>query len=95
MREILGQPTPDADDGDGARVAFVVVRARAGRDDEGDETKRRAAVVVDGWEGQTEVLVRGLGRHAKRWRGVVGATELSGGEVALVIDLPRLLEALV
>src|SRR5205085_1715122 len=75
--------------------AFVVVRARAGRDDEEDETKRCAAVVVDGWEGQTEVLVRGLGRHAKRWRGVVGATELSGGEVALVIDLPRLLEALV
>jgi len=95
MREILGQPTPDADDGDGARIAFVVVRARAGRDDEEDETKRCAAVVVDGWEGQTEVLVRGLGRHAKRWRGVVGATELSGGEVALVIDLPRLLEALV
>ena len=95
MRELLGQPTPDADDGDASRVAFVVARARAGRDDEEDEAKRRAAVVVDGWEGQTEVLVRGLGRHAKRWRGVVGATELRDGEVALVIDLPRLLEAFV
>src|SRR2546423_1721814 len=63
MRELLGQPMPDADDGDAPRVAFVVARARAGRGDAADETKRRGAALVDGWEGQTEVLVRGLGRQ--------------------------------
>jgi chemotaxis protein histidine kinase CheA len=35
--------------------------------------------------------VRNLGRHAGRWYGVVGATELRDGTVALVLDLPRLL----
>ena len=53
----------------------------------------RLAVVVDEVEGQAQALVRGLGRHATRWRGVGGATELSDGTVALVLDLPRLLEA--
>ena len=32
--------------------------------------------------------------HAKRWRAVGGATELRDGTVALVLDLPRLLESL-
>jgi chemotaxis protein histidine kinase CheA len=41
--------------------------------------------------GKEEVLVRNLGRHAGRWSGVAGATELRDGTVALVLDLPRLL----
>jgi chemotaxis protein histidine kinase CheA len=49
---------------------------------------------VDELEGQSEVLVRGLGQHAKRWRAVGGATELRDGTVALVLDLPRLLDSL-
>jgi two-component system chemotaxis sensor kinase CheA len=54
---------------------------------------RSAAVVVDGWDGHSEVLVRSLGRHAAKWRGVSGASELNDGNLALVLDLPRLLEA--
>lgn len=53
----------------------------------------RVAVAVDGWDGHREVLVRALGRHASRWRGVSGATELESGSVALILDLPRLLES--
>jgi chemotaxis protein histidine kinase CheA len=49
-------------------------------------------VLVDGWEGYSEVLVRTLGRHASRWRGISGASELPDGSIALVLDLPRLLE---
>jgi chemotaxis protein histidine kinase CheA len=49
-------------------------------------------VLVDGWEGYSEVLVRTLGRHASRWRGISGAAELPDGNIALVLDLPRLLE---
>ena len=48
-------------------------------------------LVVDSISGSEEVLVRNLGRHAGRWYGVAGATELQDGTVALVLDLPRLL----
>jgi two-component system chemotaxis sensor kinase CheA len=56
----------------------------------GDASKR-VQIVVDDIEGEQEVLVRNLGRHGGRWTGVVGATELRDGSVALVLDLPRLL----
>jgi len=57
----------------------------------GSKATRRVAVRVDAIEGTEEVLVRTLGRHAGRWYGVAGATELRDGTVALVLDLPRLL----
>jgi two-component system chemotaxis sensor kinase CheA len=38
-----------------------------------------------------ETLVRGLGRHAYRWMGVCGATEMFDGRVALVLDLEELI----
>ena len=40
-----------------------------------------------------ETLVRGLGRHAYRWVGVCGAAEMFDGSVALVLDLPELIES--
>jgi two-component system chemotaxis sensor kinase CheA len=91
-RTLLGQsPSQDARDADSG-VEFIVVRTR-GRRGEGDkDEQRQAAVAVDKIEGNAEVLVRGLGRHATRWRGVSGATELRDGTVALVLDLPRLVE---
>lgn len=54
---------------------------------------KRVGLMVDEILGPEEVLVRNLGRHAARWTGVAGATELRDGRVALVLDLPRLLEA--
>jgi two-component system chemotaxis sensor kinase CheA len=39
-----------------------------------------------------ETLVRGLGSHAYRWAGVCGAAEMLDGTVALVLDLPQLIE---
>lgn len=53
--------------------------------------KKLIGLVVDSVSGSEEVLVRNLGRHAGRWYGVAGATELQDGMVALVLDLPRLL----
>ncbi|HJQ32152.1 MAG TPA: ATP-binding protein, partial [Pyrinomonadaceae bacterium] len=76
---------------DVSRLRFVVAR---GRQDADGVEPARAAVAVDALDGRSEVLVRGLGRHAKRWRGVAGATQLRDGDVALVLDLPRLLESL-
>ncbi|HEX6626046.1 MAG TPA: ATP-binding protein, partial [Pyrinomonadaceae bacterium] len=74
----------------GERLHVVIARAGGAVEKEGGE--RRAAVAVDGWDGHVEVLVRGLGRHGPRWRGVSGATELGDGTVALMLDLPRLLD---
>ncbi|PYS80591.1 MAG: hypothetical protein DMF70_10580 [Acidobacteria bacterium] len=53
----------------------------------------RFALIVDSVYGKQETLVRGLGRHAARWLGVSGATELLDGNVALVLDVEHLIEA--
>ncbi|HVF45382.1 MAG TPA: ATP-binding protein, partial [Pyrinomonadaceae bacterium] len=90
-RALLGQPPPGGSEDSDPGVEFVVVRAGSVGGEEG--AGGHAAVVVDALEGRAEVLVRGLGRHATRWRGVSGATELRDGTVALVLDLPRLVEA--
>lgn len=91
LRELLGLSAQEGETNGAARRAYVVARARQGSE---GEAEPRAAIAVDELEGQSEVLVRGLGRHAKRWRAVGGATELRDGTVALVLDLPRLLESL-
>ena len=55
---------------------------------------RRLGLIVDQIEGPERILMRGLGSHGGRWRGIAGATELRNGVVGLVIDLPRLLQSL-
>ncbi|HEV2708207.1 MAG TPA: ATP-binding protein, partial [Pyrinomonadaceae bacterium] len=97
LRALLAQPAREPVDGERVPVIISHVAGREGVVDEkasagGEGRGERAAVVVDGWDGHSEVLVRGLGRHATRWRGISGATELRDGTVALVLDLPRLLE---
>ncbi len=92
LRELLGQPPP-TDGGDEERLPVLVAPIagrEAGAADGG--ARRMAAVNVDEWSGHCEILVRGLGSHATRWCGVSGATELADGRVALLLDLPRLLE---
>ncbi|HEX8649550.1 MAG TPA: ATP-binding protein [Pyrinomonadaceae bacterium] len=93
MRRLLAQPASDQGK-EGERVHIIISHvAGHGAQTAGDqEALRRAAVAVDGWDGHHEVLVRGLGRYAARWRGIGGAAEMPGGAVALVLDLPRLLE---
>jgi two-component system chemotaxis sensor kinase CheA len=70
---------------DAAPVPFVVMRSGAVRG-------AQVAIAVDELRGSEEVLARGLGRHASRWRGVSGATELRDGTIALLLDATRLLE---
>lgn len=57
-----------------------------------ERSPRLIALEVDQLLGQREVLVRSLGRHATRWRGISGAIDLRDGTIALALDLPRLLE---
>lgn len=76
--------------------SLPVVVMRRERDDknawQGADAPEKFAVAVDRIEGEREALVRSLGRHATRWRGVSGAFTLRDGTVALLLDLPRLLE---
>lgn len=89
LRELLAQsPTENS----GERVSVIISRPRAQRKNPQHEEARRVAVAVDAWDGHSDVLVRSLGRHAAHWRGISGATELPDGTVALILDLPRLLE---
>ncbi len=85
LRALLGQ-SPNEESGSFITCAFSqdgATRENVGLD--------RVRLAVDAVEGTEEVLVRNLGRHAGRWYGVAGATELKDGSVALVLDLPRLL----
>lgn len=90
MRELLGQPEEPEDSS--SQLHLITCRytdERPGRDAE----SKCVGIVVDQVEGPHEVLVRTLGRHAGRWYGIAGATELKDGTVALVLDLPRLLSS--
>jgi len=91
MRDLLGQPE-EPDDAT-SRLQLITCQftdERAGLD---SQKTRSVGIVVDEVQAPQEVLVRNLGRHAGRWYGIAGATELRDGTVALVLDLPRLLSA--
>ncbi len=63
------------------RVPVLVVRSM----------DRHAAIAVEAFEAQREIIVKSLGSLGRRIKGVVGAVDLEGGDVALVLDLPSLL----
>ena len=87
MRELLGQSLPSAaaNTDSGHDLQIIACRISAERVDAVSKTTN-IGLLVDAVEGTEEVLVRTLGRHAGRWYGVAGATELRDGTVALVLD---------
>lgn len=50
------------------------------------------ALVVDKLAGKREVVVKDLGEQLRRVRGVHGATALGNGDLALILDVPALLQ---
>ncbi|MFP5261848.1 MAG: chemotaxis protein CheA [Blastocatellia bacterium] len=52
---------------------------------------RNVAVAVEQFQEQREIIVKSLGSIASRIKGIIGAVDLEGGDVALVLDLPSLL----
>jgi two-component system chemotaxis sensor kinase CheA len=93
LRALLGEhEEPQGEDEGSSRQSYVVTCQFP--DEEADASgsgTKSVGLIVDAVEGTQEVLVRNLGRHAGRWYGVAGATELQDGTVALVLDIPRLL----
>lgn len=53
--------------------------------------ERTVGVAVEKFDEQREIIVKSLGSLGKRIKGVAGAVDLEGGDVALVLDLPSLL----
>jgi two-component system chemotaxis sensor kinase CheA len=92
--------TNGASNGEGSSKAksVVIVRQSGKANQPALETEPaliddHVALLVDSIEGEHQALVRSLGRYAARWHGVAGANELADGSVALVLDVPQLLEA--
>lgn len=71
-----------------ANRAGLVVRTNFATDDEGC-----VMLSVEDYEPAREMFVRGLGTHARLWQGVIGATPLAAGALALLLDMRELLEA--
>ncbi|MFY9571630.1 MAG: ATP-binding protein [Blastocatellia bacterium] len=52
---------------------------------------RNVAVAVEQFDEQREIIVKSLGSIGRKLKGIVGAVDLEGGDVALVLDMPSLL----
>lgn len=53
---------------------------------------RKAGLVVDEFKGEFQAVIKPLGRLFEKLRGISGSTILGSGEVALVLDVPSLLD---
>ncbi|MDQ3668547.1 MAG: ATP-binding protein [Acidobacteriota bacterium] len=87
LRKLLGQPTDEVS----ADLVHIITCEFPGKGRD-DMHRKRVGIIVDKVAGSEEVLARNLGRHSSRWPGIAGATELRDGTVALVLDLPRLIQ---
>ncbi|MGY4516086.1 chemotaxis protein CheA [Lysobacter sp. HA18] len=56
---------------------------------------RRAGIVVDALLGEFQTVIKPLGPLFAGLRGISGSTILGGGDVALILDLPELVDAAV
>jgi two-component system chemotaxis sensor kinase CheA len=76
LRSFFGVQAPKAE-----RENVVVVRS-------GDAT---AGIIVDALEGETQAVVKPLGRYLGDLAGIAGSTILGSGGVALILDVPVIL----
>ncbi|MEW6125796.1 MAG: ATP-binding protein [Acidobacteriota bacterium] len=53
--------------------------------------EKYVAIAVERFFEQREIVVKSLGSLGRKIKGVIGAVDLEGGDVALVLDLPSLL----
>jgi chemotaxis protein histidine kinase CheA len=52
---------------------------------------RNVAIAVEHFDEQREIIVKSLGTFGRKLKGVTGAVDLEGGDIALVLDLTGLL----
>lgn len=80
LNRLLG--LPDARDGSEGYLAVIVRHSR-----------KRVAVVIDRIDGESEVVVRDLGKYLGKVQLFIGSTILGSGDVALLIDVYDLVAA--
>ena len=76
LRELLGTPGQPV-----ARQSIVVVQ----------DGSKRGGLAVDTIYGETQAVIKPLGRLLRGLRGTAGSTVLGDGRVALILDVPELL----
>ena len=86
LASLLGQEQPH-----GTEERAMVVWRSPSRSNKASNGGARYRISFDSVLGTQEMIVRSLGRHAARWRGLCGAAELADGRVALVLDLDELI----
>jgi two-component system chemotaxis sensor kinase CheA len=84
LSEFRLQVEGGVDEREGNHEAFVVV-VKVG--------ERLIALAVDGLVDQQEIVVKSMGKHVGRARGVAGASILGDGQVALILDVASLSKA--
>ena len=89
LSELLGQSSESSENEEHCLLLCQVAKEAA----DGTISPERFGVVVDAVGETQQVLIRNLGNRGARWFGVAGATELRDGRVALLLDLPRLINA--
>jgi two-component system chemotaxis sensor kinase CheA len=52
----------------------------------------RLGFVVDGFEGEQQIVIKTLGTHLRHVDNVAGTTILGAGDVVLILDVPELIE---
>jgi two-component system chemotaxis sensor kinase CheA len=72
----------NAEGGPGRRENVVVVRCG----------EQKAGLVVDELQGEFQTVIKPLGKLFSALRGIGGSTILGSGEVALILDVPNLLQ---
>ncbi len=89
LRELLGQSTEDLVSN---KQPWQMVCQLSKEASDGTASLERIVVVADSVAEIQQVLVQNLGSRGARWYGVAGAAELRDGTVALLLDLPRLID---
>jgi len=81
-RDESGSLAPNTGDGGSAdRIPALITRV----------ADRTVAIAVERFDSQREIIVKSFGGLGRKLKGVVGAVDLEGGDVALVLDLAGLL----
>jgi two-component system chemotaxis sensor kinase CheA len=78
LRQTFGLPAADA-----SRESLVVVTHNG----------RRAAIAVDALLGESQVVIKPFSRLLRDLHGLAGSTILGSGRVALILDVPALLDS--
>ncbi len=82
LHELLELPSQNAVKADG-KISVIILGA----------AEKRVAFAVDGLEGETEIVIKSLGRMMARVRNVSGATILGTGKVVIILNISDMVKS--